>query len=74
MKVGRHQWRAIERGVYGRLLAGNPAPPGLEAAFTVTLPVAGFFRLLGDLASKNSWLVLSRWRGNADLSIGTKTL
>jgi hypothetical protein len=36
-----------ERGFYGRLLDGQPAPPGLEAAITVTGPVALSFRLLG---------------------------
>jgi 4-amino-4-deoxy-L-arabinose transferase-like glycosyltransferase len=37
----------VERGHYGRLLDGQPAPPGLEASFTVTAPIALFFRLLG---------------------------
>ena len=30
----------VERGHYGRLLDGQFAPPGLEAAFTVTGPIA----------------------------------
>jgi hypothetical protein len=37
----------IERGLYGRLLMGSPAPAGLEASVTVTAPVAFAFRLLG---------------------------
>jgi hypothetical protein len=37
----------VERGFYGRLLDGQPAPPGLEAAFPVTAPVALMFRLFG---------------------------
>src|SRR5712692_1203021 len=37
----------IERGHYGRLLAGDLAPPGKEAAFPVTAPVALSFRLFG---------------------------
>lgn len=37
----------IERGHYGRLLAGALAPPGLEAALPVTGPIALLFRLLG---------------------------
>jgi hypothetical protein len=37
----------LERGHYGRLLNGNLAPGGLEAAVTVTAPVALSFRLLG---------------------------
>src|SRR5438093_10706196 len=37
----------VERGHYGRLLAGQLAPPGLEAAFPVTAPIAFSFRLLG---------------------------
>src|SRR5713226_5659326 len=37
----------VERGHYGRLLAGDLAPPGSEAAFPVTAPVALSFRLLG---------------------------
>src|SRR5881628_3186587 len=37
----------VERGHYGRLLGGDLAPPGLEAAFPVTAPVALSFRLLG---------------------------
>ena len=36
-----------ERGFYGRLLDGQLAPPGLEAAITVTGPVALSFRLFG---------------------------
>lgn len=37
----------VERGHYGRLLAGDLAPPGIEAAFPVTAPVALSFRILG---------------------------
>src|SRR6476661_3471652 len=37
----------VERGHYGRLLDGQLAPPGLEASFVVTTPVALSFRLLG---------------------------
>lgn len=37
----------VELGHYGRLLDGQPAPPGLEAAFTVTGAVALSFHLLG---------------------------
>jgi hypothetical protein len=37
----------VERGHYGRLLDGQLAPPGLEASFTVTTPVALAFRLFG---------------------------
>jgi hypothetical protein len=37
----------VERGHYGRLLNGQPVPPGLEAAFPVTAPIALSFRLLG---------------------------
>jgi 4-amino-4-deoxy-L-arabinose transferase-like glycosyltransferase len=37
----------VERGHYGRLLDGQFAPPGLEAAFPVTAPIALSFRLLG---------------------------
>jgi hypothetical protein len=37
----------VERGHYGRLLDGQLAPPGLEAAFPVTAPIALSFRLLG---------------------------
>jgi Dolichyl-phosphate-mannose-protein mannosyltransferase len=40
-----HNW--VERGHYGRLLDGQLAPPGLEASFTVTAPVALAFRLFG---------------------------
>ena len=36
-----------ERDHYGRLLAGEPAPGGLEASVVVTVPVAGFFKLFG---------------------------
>ncbi|MBK9712519.1 MAG: glycosyltransferase family 39 protein [Kouleothrix sp.] len=36
-----------ELGHYGRLLDGQLAPPGLEASFVVTAPVALGFRLLG---------------------------
>src|SRR5881296_741032 len=37
----------VEQGHYGRLLAGQLAPPGLEAAFPVTASIALSFRLLG---------------------------
>jgi hypothetical protein len=37
----------VEHGHYGRLLAGQLAPPGLEAAFTVTAPIALAFKLFG---------------------------
>lgn len=37
----------VERGHYGRLLLGQLAPPGMEAAFPVTAPVALGFRLFG---------------------------
>src|SRR5262249_55217546 len=37
----------VERGHYGRLLDGQLSPPGLEAAFPVTAPVALSFRLFG---------------------------
>src|SRR5437867_2492656 len=37
----------VERGHYGRLLAGQLVPSGLEAAFPVTAPIALSFRLLG---------------------------
>ncbi|MFL5806071.1 MAG: ArnT family glycosyltransferase [Roseiflexaceae bacterium] len=37
----------IERGHYGRLLDGQFAPPGLEASFPVTAPVALAFRVFG---------------------------
>ncbi|HEU5103533.1 MAG TPA: glycosyltransferase family 39 protein [Roseiflexaceae bacterium] len=36
-----------ERGFYGRLLDGQLAPPGLEASFTTTIPVALAMRLFG---------------------------
>jgi 4-amino-4-deoxy-L-arabinose transferase-like glycosyltransferase len=35
----------VERGHYGRLLDGQLAPPGLEASFMVTAPIALSFRL-----------------------------
>jgi hypothetical protein len=37
----------VERGHYGRLLMGKPAPAGLEAAFPVTASVAASFRMFG---------------------------
>jgi 4-amino-4-deoxy-L-arabinose transferase-like glycosyltransferase len=37
----------VERGHYGRLLDGQLAPPGLEASFAVTAPIALAFRLFG---------------------------
>lgn len=37
----------VDRGHYGRLLDGQLAPPGLQAAFPVTVPIALFMRLLG---------------------------
>ena len=36
----------VERGHYGRLLEGNLAPGGLEAAVTVVMPIALSFRIL----------------------------
>ena len=36
-----------EQGHYGRLLAGKPAPPGLEATFPVSFPVSLTFQLFG---------------------------
>ncbi len=36
-----------ERGLYGRLLDGQPAPPGLEASFVVTGPVSIIMRIFG---------------------------
>src|SRR5262245_39359846 len=44
LAVARH---ATEKGYYGRLLSGKPAPPGLEAAFPVTAIVSFSFRLVG---------------------------
>src|SRR5213594_705464 len=44
LSVARH-W--VERGHYGRLLAGQPVAPGLEAAISVTGPVALSFYLFG---------------------------
>src|SRR5690242_14234551 len=44
MSVARN---LAERGHYGRLLDGQLAPPGLEAAFPVTLPIALVFKLFG---------------------------
>jgi hypothetical protein len=37
----------VERGHYGRLLAGEPTPSGLEAAFPITALVGLSFHLLG---------------------------
>jgi hypothetical protein len=37
----------VEQGHYGRLLAGKPAPPGLEATFPVSFPVSFTFQLFG---------------------------
>src|SRR5262249_46450932 len=37
----------VERGHYGRLLGGQLAPPGLQAAFPVTAPIALSMRLFG---------------------------
>ncbi|PLS80208.1 MAG: hypothetical protein CYG59_09220 [Chloroflexi bacterium] len=37
----------VERGHYGRLQEGQPAPPGLEASFTYTAWVALSFKLFG---------------------------
>src|SRR5262249_16095263 len=37
----------VERGYYGRLLDGQLAPPGMEAAFPTTVPVALAMRLFG---------------------------
>src|SRR3954469_20139383 len=44
MSVARN---LAERGHYGRLLDGQLAPPGLEAAFPVTVPIALSIRLFG---------------------------
>jgi 4-amino-4-deoxy-L-arabinose transferase-like glycosyltransferase len=44
MSVARN---LTERGHYGRLLDGQLAPPGLEAAFPVTVPIALSFELFG---------------------------
>jgi 4-amino-4-deoxy-L-arabinose transferase-like glycosyltransferase len=44
MSVARN---LVERGHYGRLLDGQLAPPGLEAAFPVTAPIALCFQLFG---------------------------
>src|SRR5688572_25396887 len=44
LSVARHY---AERGHYGRLLAGQLAPPGLEAAYPVTAPIALTFQLFG---------------------------
>ncbi len=44
MSVARN---VAERGHYGRLLDGQLAPPGLEAAFPVTAPIALCFQLFG---------------------------
>src|SRR3954453_16311281 len=44
MSVARN---LAERGHYGRLLDGQLAPPGLEAAFPVTAPIALCFELFG---------------------------
>jgi 4-amino-4-deoxy-L-arabinose transferase-like glycosyltransferase len=37
----------VERGHYGPLLAGQPAPRVMEGAFPITMPVAVSFRVLG---------------------------
>jgi 4-amino-4-deoxy-L-arabinose transferase-like glycosyltransferase len=37
----------VELGHYGRLLGGQPSPPGLEAAFPVTAPIALSFEIFG---------------------------
>lgn len=37
----------VERGFYARLLMGNPAPIGLQASTTVTVPVVLAFQSLG---------------------------
>jgi hypothetical protein len=37
----------VERGHYGRLLNGELVPPGLEAAFPITGPIAFFMDLFG---------------------------
>jgi 4-amino-4-deoxy-L-arabinose transferase-like glycosyltransferase len=44
MSVARN---LAERGHYGRLLGGQLAPPGLEAAFPITAPIALCFQLFG---------------------------
>jgi hypothetical protein len=38
---------AAQGGFYGRMLLGQPGPPGLEAAPAVVLPVAATFEVLG---------------------------
>jgi len=43
----------VERDFYGRLLLGEPAPPGLEAAFPITASVALAF----------SWFGIGVWQG-----------
>jgi 4-amino-4-deoxy-L-arabinose transferase-like glycosyltransferase len=37
----------VERGHYGPLLAGQPAPRVMEGAFPITMPLAVSFRVLG---------------------------
>jgi 4-amino-4-deoxy-L-arabinose transferase-like glycosyltransferase len=56
----------VQTGQYGRLLAGQPIPPGLAAAPTVVLPVALSFRLLGVGAWQGRlpgvlWTALALW-------------
>jgi hypothetical protein len=40
----------VERGHYGRLLEGNLAPGGLEAAVTVVMPIVNSNRVNSSLA------------------------
>jgi 4-amino-4-deoxy-L-arabinose transferase-like glycosyltransferase len=44
MNVARN-W--VEFGHYGQLNAGQPAPPGLSAAFPVVIPIALSFKVFG---------------------------
>jgi hypothetical protein len=37
----------VEQGLFGQLLVGQPAPPGLSAAFPVVAPIALAFKFLG---------------------------
>lgn len=46
----------VERGFYGRLLLGEPAPPGLEAAFPLTAAVALSFRIFGVGIWQGRWV------------------
>jgi hypothetical protein len=74
----------VERGHYGRLLDGQLAPPGLEAAFPVTAPIALSFRVFGVgvwqarlvgvvllLVSLTLLYVLARRLYNRPVAVGT---